>query len=290
MSLVFRCTLSLKPLELKGSVIVSQHPQPCDSFSMPVSVSIERIAKSYGNVWALNGVNTTIQQGEIRGLLGPNGSGKSTLMKILVGLVKPDNGRVSVEGLDPSLNPIGVREIVGYVPESPRLYDFLTGIEYLDFVADLYGLTPEIKKQRIDEYLNAFELTSQGNDLLSGYSLGMRQKIAISAALIHRPKLLILDEALNGLDPKTAKIVKDTIVRLASNGVTVIFSTHVLEIAEAICQRITILDKGMVLAEGTMEELRMEASTSQMGNSLENIFLNLTGTSDVRAIVDELTA
>jgi ABC-2 type transport system ATP-binding protein len=254
------------------------------------SVTIERIAKSYGNVWALNGVNTRIQQGEIRGLLGPNGSGKSTLMKILMGLVKPDNGVVTVEGINPSLNPIAVRELVGYVPEAPRLYDFLTGIEYLDFVGDLYELPPEVKKQRIDEYLTAFELEAQGNDLLSGYSLGMKQKIAISAALIHRPKILILDEALNGLDPKTAKIVKDTIVRLAAGGVTVIFSTHVLEIAQAICQKITILDHGVILAEGTMDELRLQAERSGTGGSLESIFLSLTGSSDVRAIVDELTA
>jgi len=257
---------------------------------MPVSVSVERIAKSFGNLWALNGINTKIDHGEIRGLLGPNGSGKSTLMKVLMGLIKPDNGKVIVEGLDPAMNPIAVREMVGYVPESPRLYDFLTGIEYLDFVADLYGLSNELKKQRIQEYLNAFELNTQGNDLLSGYSLGMRQKIAISAALIHRPKVLILDEALNGLDPKSAKIVKDTIVKLALGGVTIIFSTHVLEIAEAICQKITILDKGLVLAEGTMDELKNLAAGSGTDKSLENIFLSMTGSSDVRAIVDELTA
>jgi ABC-2 type transport system ATP-binding protein len=238
----------------------------------------------------LNGVNTTVAKGEIRGLLGANGSGKSTLMKIVLGLVKPDNGRVTVNGIDPAVKPIPVRQIVGYVPETPRLYDFLTGIEYLDFVADLYGLSAETKKQRIEEYLSAFELRAQGNDLLSGYSLGMRQKIAISAALIHRPQVLILDEALNGLDPKTAKIVKDTLVKLASDGVTIIFSTHVLEIAQAICKRITILNKGTIIAEGTMEELQALAISGGGENSLENIFLNLTGTADVKGIVEELTA
>jgi ABC-2 type transport system ATP-binding protein len=262
----------------------SIQPSPFNS-----AVTVERIAKSYGNVWALNGINTTVAKGEIRGLLGANGSGKSTLMKILLGLVKPDNGRVTVNGIDPAVNPIPVRQVVGYVPETPRLYDFLTGIEYLDFVADLHGLSAETKKQRIEEYLSAFELRAQGNDLLSGYSLGMRQKIAISAALIHRPQVLILDEALNGLDPKTAKIVKDTLVKLASDGVTVIFSTHVLEIAQAICKRITILNKGSIIAEGTMDELRATASSGG-DNSLENIFLNLTGTADVKGIVEELTA
>lgn len=271
-----------------------------ETFAPAASVSIERIAKSYGSVRALDGVNTTVQRGEIRGLLGANGSGKSTLMKLLLGLIRPNNGRVTVEGIDPAIDPIAVRQLVGYVPETPRVYDFLSGIEYLDFVADLYGLPTDAKKQRIDEYLTAFELKDQGNDLLSGYSMGMRQKIAISAALIHRPKVLILDEALNGLDPKTAKIVKDTLIKLASDGVTVIFSTHVLEIAEAICQRITILDKGRVLAEGTMEELKAQQASGRGGGaggiggggaaSLENIFLSLTGSSDVRAIVEELTA
>jgi ABC-2 type transport system ATP-binding protein len=252
---------------------------------MAPSISIEKIAKNYGNVLALNGVNTTIEKGEVRGLLGANGSGKSTLMKILLGLVRPDNGTVTVEGIDSAVNPIAVRQIVGYVPETPRLYEFLSGIEYLDFVADLHGLPSETKKQRIDEYLSAFDLKEQGNDLISGYSMGMRQKIAISAALIHKPRVLILDEALNGLDPRTAKIVKDTIIKLSSDGVTVLFSTHVLEIAEAICQKITILDKGQILAEGSMSELRSKASQT----NLESIFLSLTGSSDVRAIVEEIT-
>ena len=165
-------------------------------------------------------MNTRIEKGEVRGLLGANGSGKSTLMKILLGLVRPENGQVTVEGINPAIDPIPVRQIVGYVPETPRLYDFLSGIEYLDFVADLHGLSLETKKERIDEYLSAFDLKEQGNDLISGYSLGMKQKIAISAAMIHKPKVLILDEALNGLDPRAAKIVKDTITKLASDGVT----------------------------------------------------------------------
>lgn len=207
-------------------------------------------------------------------------------MKILMGLIKPDQGIISIEGFDPTKQQIMVRQIVGYVPEVPRLYDYLTGIEYLDFVADLYGLDVDTKKERIDEFLTAFELKEQGNDLLSGYSLGMRQKVALSAALIHRPKILILDEALNGLDPRTAKIVKDTLIKLSTEGVTILFSTHVLEIAEAICQKVTILDKGNIIAEGNIEELQARAGAS----NLESIFLNLTGSSDVRAIVEELTA
>ena len=252
----------------------------------PYAITLADVTKDFASVRALNSVSTRIGRGEIRGLLGANGSGKSTLMKILMGLIKPDQGVISLEGFDPTKQQIAVRQIVGYVPEVPRLYDYLTGIEYLDFVADLYGLDVDTKKERIDEFLAAFELKEQGNDLLSGYSLGMRQKVALSAALIHRPKILILDEALNGLDPRTAKIVKDTLVKLSTEGVTVLFSTHVLEIAEAICQKVTILDKGNIIAEGNIEELQARAGAS----NLESIFLNLTGSSDVRAIVEELTA
>jgi ABC-2 type transport system ATP-binding protein len=250
------------------------------------SITVSNVTKDFASVRALNSVTTSITKGEIRGLLGANGSGKSTLMKILMGLIKPDQGILTVEGLDPTKEPIAVRQIVGYVPEVPRLYDYLSGIEYLDFVADLYGLSAEIKKERIDEFLTAFELKEQGNDLLSGYSLGMKQKIALSAALMHRPKVLILDEALNGLDPRTAKIIKDTLIKLSSDGVTILFSTHVLEIAQVICQRVTILDKGNIIAEGNIEELRARSG----GSTLESIFLNLTGSTDVRAIVEELTA
>ncbi len=258
---------------------------------MPVSISATTLTKDFSSVRALNSITTSIEKGEIRGLLGPNGSGKSTFMKILMGLIKPDYGHVSVEGFDPSRDPVQVRQLVGYVPETPRLYDFLTGIEYLDFVADLYGLAPQVKKERIDEFLTAFELKGQGNDLLAGYSQGMRQKVALSTALIHKPKVLILDEALNGLDPRSAKIVKDTLVKLSSDGVTILFSTHVLEIAQAICQRVTILDKGNIIAEGTMDGLRaMAGGSTASATNLENIFLSLTGSSDVKAVVEELTA
>lgn len=250
------------------------------------SIIASNIVKDFGSVKALNSVTTTVEKGEIRGLLGANGSGKSTFMKIIMGLVKPDSGTISVEGIDPTVNPIEVRKIVGYVPETPRLYDYLSGIEYLDFVADLYGLSHEVKKERINEFLTAFGLKEQGNDLLSGYSLGMRQKIALSAALMNRPKVLIMDEALNGLDPRSAKIVKDTLLKLSSEGVSVLFSTHVLEIAEAICKNVTILDHGNIVAEGPIEELR----TKSGGSSLESVFLTLTGSSDVRAVVEELTA
>jgi len=176
--------------------------------------------------------------------------------------------------------------MIGYVPESPRLYEFLTGIEYLDFVGDVRGLDAGTKKERIEEFLSALELEGRENEMISGYSQGMKQKLAIIAALLHRPKLLILDEPLNGLDPRSARIVKNLIRKLASEGAATMFSTHVLEIAEAICDRVAIMYQGGVLAVGSVAELR--ASAGMPGSSLEDVFLKITGTGDLREIVEEL--
>lgn len=250
------------------------------------AVEIESVVKCFGDTRAVYDASLNVDHGEVFGLLGPNGSGKSTLMKMILGLLKPDDGSITVGGFDVQRNPVDVRRIVGYVPESPRLYEFLTGIEYLDFIADLYKLTAETKRERIREFLKAFELDGRENEMLSGYSQGMKQKAAIIAALLHKPKVLILDEPLNGLDPRSARIVKDLIHKLANEGVTTVFSTHVLEIAEAICSRIAIMHQGQVLAEGSVAELRGKAGMP--GSTLEELFLKLTGTGDVREIVEAL--
>ncbi len=183
-------------------------------------------------------------------------------------------------------DPVAVKRQVGYVPESPRLYEFLTGIEYLDFIGDIYGIETEEKKERINEYLRALDLEGREGDMISGYSQGMKQKIALISALIHRPKLLILDEPLSGLDPKSARIVRDLLHELKGQGVTTMMSTHVLEIAQAMCDRIGIMYQGRILALGTMEELRQRASMPS--SKLEDIFLKLTGAGDIRAVVEEL--
>ncbi len=250
------------------------------------AVEMESVVKCFGDTRAVYEVSLNVDHGEVFGLLGPNGSGKSTLMKMMLGLLKPDDGFITVGGFDVQRNPIDVRRIVGYVPESPRLYEFLTGIEYLDFVADLYKLTAQTKRERIGEFLKAFELEGRENEMLSGYSQGMKQKAAIIAALLHKPKVLVLDEPLNGLDPRSARILKDLIHKLADEGVTTIFSTHVLEIAEAICSRIAIMHQGQVLADGSVAELRGKAGMP--GSTLEELFLKLTGTGDMREIVEAL--
>jgi ABC-2 type transport system ATP-binding protein len=250
------------------------------------AVKLDNVSKSFGTVQAVKNFDLQIDAGTVFGFLGPNGSGKSTTMKMIMGLLKAESGKLTVYGTDVSTNPWEIKKIVGYVPESPRLYEFLTGLEYLDFIADVYGLATKTKKTRIEEYLDAFELENRENEMISGYSHGMKQKIAIIAALLHQPKLLILDEPLSGLDPKSARIVKDLIHKLAGEGVTTIMSTHVLEIADAVCNRIAIMYQGSKLSEGKPAELRKEA---QMPDStLEEIFLKLTGTSDIKDIVEAL--
>jgi len=250
------------------------------------TVELKDVVKRYGEIVAVDHVDLAIKQGEIFGLLGPNGSGKSTTLKMLLGLVQPDSGSVSVLGLDVRETPVDLKRQVGYVPESPRLYEFLTGIEYLDFIGDVYGMQPAEKKSRISEYLRALQLEGREGDMINSYSEGMKQKIALISAFLHRPKLLILDEPLNGLDPRSARIVKDFLHELKRQGVTTILSTHVLEIAQALCDRIGIMYRGKLLALGNMDELRQMSMLPDSG--LEEIFLKLTGTGDIRAVVEEL--
>jgi ABC-2 type transport system ATP-binding protein len=251
------------------------------------AVELKSVVKRYGEIIAVDNVDLTIKQGEIFGLLGPNGSGKSTTMKMLLGLVQPDAGSVYVLGLDVKKDAVAVKRLLGYVPESSHLYEFLTGIEFLDFIADIYGMEAEEKKTRINEYLKVLQLEGREGDMISSYSSGMKQKMALIAAFLHKPKLLVLDEPLNGLDPRSARIVKDFLQQLKLQGVTTIMSTHILEIAQAVCDRIGIIYQGKILALGNMEELRKMAMLPSSG--LEEIFLKLTGTDDLKALVEELS-
>jgi ABC-2 type transport system ATP-binding protein len=249
-------------------------------------VELKGVVKRYNEILAVDNVDLTLNRGEIFALLGPNGSGKSTTLKMLIGLVQPDSGSVNVLGVNVQENPVAVKQLVGYVPESPHLYEFLTGIEYLDFIGDIYGMQNEEKENRITEYLKALQLEGREGDMINGYSDGMKQKIALISAFLHKPKLLILDEPLSALDPRAARIIKDFLHQLKNQGITTIMSTHVLEIAQAVCDRIGIMYQGKILALGNMKELRQMASLPDSG--LEDIFLKLTGTDDIRAVVEEL--
>jgi len=263
-------------------------PGPLAGPALEPALAVEGVSKSFGTVQALASVSFSVGAGEIVGLLGPNGAGKSTTMKAVLGLVRPDLGRIRLFGRDVSADPLGTKRQVGYVPESPALYEFLTGAEYLDFVADMYGLDPSTRAARIQQFLTGFELAGHENSLISGYSQGMKQKVALIAALAHRPRLLILDEPLNGLDPRSARVTKDLLRNLADQErVAVLFSTHVLVIAQAICDRVVILSRGHVLASGTVGALRDRAGLA--GRDLEEVFLSLTGTGDLRDVVDALS-
>lgn len=250
------------------------------------AVELKRVAKRYADIVAVDYIDLDVKHGEIFGLLGPNASGKSTTLKMILGLIEPDSGSVRVLGIDAKEDPVAVKKQVGYVPETPRLYEFLTGLEYLDFVGDIYAMKLSEKKMRIEEHLEALDLEGREGDLISSYSQGMKQKIALISAFLHKPKLLILDEPLSGLDPKSARIVKDLLGKLTAQGVTAITSTHVLEIAQAMCDRIAIMYEGRLLAVGDMQELRQKARMPR--SNLEEIFLKLTGTGDIREVVEAL--
>ena len=249
-------------------------------------VKLTSVSKRYADITAVDYLDLDIRKGEILGLLGPNGSGKSTTLKMILGLVKPDSGSVNVLGINVEDDPVAVKRKVGYVPESPRTYEFLTGLEFLDFTGDVYGMAPDEKKKRIDEFVKALDLEGREGDMISSYSEGMKQKVIIISALMHKPELLLLDEPLSGLDPKSARIVKDLLHELAAQGVIAIMSTHVLEIAQAMCDRIAIMYEGKLLALGTMKELRQKAKMPESG--LEDIFLKLTGTGDIKPVVEAL--
>ncbi|MCW4006261.1 MAG: ABC transporter ATP-binding protein [Candidatus Bathyarchaeota archaeon] len=252
-----------------------------------LALKLTGVSKRYSDVTAVNSLTLEVRKGEVIGLLGPNGSGKSTLIKMMLGLVKPDSGTINVLDLPLQQNSIGVKKRVGYVPEDAGAYEFLTGLEFLDFAGDVFGMDLGEKKKRIEEFLKALSLEGREGDMISGYSEGMKKKILIISALMHKPELLLLDEPLNTLDPKSAKIVKDLLHQLAQQNVTTVISTHVLEIAQAICSRIAIMYEGKLIAVGTMDELRQQA---KMPNSaLEDIFLKLTGTDDVQPIVEALS-
>ena len=251
-------------------------------------LSVRSISKSFGSVQALRDVSFEVAPGTIVGLLGPNGAGKSTMMKSILGLLRPDRGEIDVLGGRADADPVRTKRQIGYMPETPSLYEFLTGAEYLDFVADMYGLEPATREERLGQFLTALELSGHENSLISGYSQGMKQKVALISALAHRPRLLVLDEPLNGLDPRSARLTKDLLRSLADrDGVGVLFSTHVLEIAQAICDRVVILHHGAVVSSGSFETIREQAGLG--GSGLEEVFLALTGTGDLSNLVSALS-
>ncbi len=237
-------------------------------------IEIRNLSKSYnkGQVRAVDGLDLTVNRGEIFGFLGPNGAGKTTTIKMIVGLLNPDTGTITIDGTDISKEPLEAKRKIGYVPDEPVLYERLTGLEYLNFMADVYQVPASARKERIEYFLEMFNLRDAAADLIKSYSHGMRQKTALAGALLHDPKLWILDEPMVGLDPKSAHLLKSQMREHCDKGNTVFFSTHVLEVAEKLCDRVAIINRGKLIAIGTVDELRH----GDQKDSLEKIFLELT--------------
>jgi len=249
-------------------------------------IETRNLIKRYGDKIAVKDVSFDVHGGEIFGFLGPNGAGKTTTIKMIVGLLQPTSGSVKVAGFDVQTQPILAKAASGYVPDTPNLYAKLSGRELLRFVGDLYSLERGQVAHRIDELLRTFELTAAADDTIDSYSHGMQQKASLAAALVHDPRVLVLDEPTVGLDPKSARLIKDILRQLAERGAAVMLSTHILEIAERMCDRIGIINKGELVAIGTMDELRHLGQSGE--SSLEDIFLGLTGGADEAAIAEIL--
>lgn len=246
----------------------------------------QALTKRYDEKVALSDLDLRVEPGEILGFLGPNGAGKSTTVKILTGLIRADSGRAIVAGFDVAAEPMEVKKRVGYVPETPSLYPALTANEYLELIACLHHIEPKGARARCDELLELFGLSDVSDQRVKEFSKGMRQKVVIAAALLHRPEVLILDEPLDGLDANTALVMKELLRRLAAQGRTILFSSHVLEVVERICTRIFIIDKGRYVADGTAEKIRLDTGAA----SLDEAFGKLTGVRDVGQVTSDFLA
>ena len=257
---------------------------PFSSSSHP-AVEAQGLRKVYGKLEAVGAVSFSLQPGEIVGFLGPNGAGKTTTIKMLTGLLQPTAGKALIQGHDVQVEPIPAKAAFGYVPDTPNLYAKLTGRELLRFVGDLYSMDPLQIDHRTEELLHMFSLEEAGDNTIDSYSHGMQQKASMAAALMHDPKVLVLDEPTVGLDPKSARLIKDVLRQFADRGSLVFVTTHILEIAERLCDRIGIINQGKLVAVGTMDELR---SLGRGEASLEDIFLGLTGGAEDAEITEVL--
>ena len=245
---------------------------------IPPALTIDSVSMNYGDFKALVDVSISVSRGEVFGFLGPNGAGKTTTIKIISGLLKPVKGRVSIYGHCLEESPSKAKELIGYIPDRPFLYDKLTGDEYISFVCGLWGMGAKEGLEKVTPYLEKFAIDRFRQKLIEGYSHGMKQKLVMSAALVHGPELLIVDEPTVGLDPASVLVMKKLYRDMAANGRAVFLSTHSLAVAETVCDRIAILNRGKIIALGTMAQLREMAS--QDGGNLEELFLTITNEDD----------
>jgi len=238
-------------------------------------IEIRKVSKSYnkGVVKAVDGLDLTVNAGEIFGFLGPNGAGKTTTIKLIVGLLRPDAGTILINGVDNQTGPFRCKAMTTYVPDQPDVYERLTGMEYLNFIGDVYGVAGTQRLERISRWAETLEIAANLASPIQSYSHGMRQKIVLMAALLPEPEVIVLDEPLVGLDPRAAHELKKAMREHCLRGGTLFFSTHIMEVAEKLCDRIGIIHRGKLVASGTMPELKARAGSDQ---SLENIFLEAT--------------
>ena len=231
-------------------------------------LKIEHLTKIYGEKKAVDDLSLHIRPGEIYGFIGHNGAGKTTTIKACCGILNFEEENIQIDGISVKENPLECKKKLAYIPDNPDLYDFMTGIRYLNFIADIFGVNANDRQERIHKYADMFELTQDLAQPISSYSHGMKQKLAIISALIHEPKLIIMDEPFVGLDPKASHLLKETMHELCATGTAIFFSTHVLEVAEKLCDKVAIIKKGRLICSGTMEEVKGDAS-------LEEVFLEM---------------
>jgi ABC-2 type transport system ATP-binding protein len=245
-----------------------------ESTSAP-AIEIENLKKSYNGVAAVDGLSITVPQGCFFGFLGPNGAGKTTTIKMLMGLAQPDAGTISVLGLPLPAKSLEIRKEIGLAPDDSLLFDYLNGGEYLEFVGRLYGLARPLAKERGNELLELFQLDENQRKLIGEYSKGMRKRIAMAAALIHRPKLFLMDEPFEGVDAVGARLMKDILLEQVRHGATIFLTSHVLEVVERLCDQVAIINRGKIVVQGSMDDLRRQSDGG--ASTLEEIFVNTVG-------------
>ena len=238
-------------------------------------IAVESLVKTFGTFRAVDGVSLDVAAGEIHGFLGPNGAGKTTTIRMIAGLLKPTSGRVTIAGRDLARDPEAAKHALGFIPDRPYLYEKLTAAEFLRFHGGLYGLEGAAVEERALELLELFELAKWRDELVESFSHGMKQRLVMCSAFLHRPQAVLVDEPMVGLDPRGARLIKDVFRLMSRKGVALLMSTHTLEVAEQMCDRIAIVYKGKIAAQGTMAELRRQTESADM--SLEDLFLKLTG-------------
>lgn len=251
-------------------------------------IELRQLTKRYGQFTAVDRLDLTVAAGELFGFLGPNGAGKTTTLRMIAGILQPTSGSIRIAGTDLHEDPVAAKAKLGFIPDRPFIYEKLTGAEFLRFVAGLYDQSGPDVEHRARELMSLFDLEAWRDELVESYSHGMRQKLIISSAFVHRPAVIVVDEPMVGLDPKAARILKDLFREYTRRGHTIIFSTHTLEVAESLCDRVAIIAQGTIRAAGTMAELRRDAAEGEEG--LERIFLRLTGENAARDLVDVLDA